>query len=163
DCGYAFVADAEAHRAAFSHRTSYTIMVGDARDQIEWNPEWSRRGRAVPTYAALRQLGRSGIAALVEGTCAHARALVRGIGRLPRAAVVWEPIVNQGLVRFLDPRAGAGAQDHDRRTDEIIARIVGTGEAFFGGTTWRGKRCMRVSVCNWRTSEADVARAVAAA
>ena len=163
DCGYAFVADSEAHRGAFSHRTSYTMFVNDARDQIDWNPEWSRRGRGVATYAALRQLGRSGIAELVERTCAHAHALVTRIGRLPGAQVIWEPTINQGLVRFLDPSSGAKQEDHDRRTDETIARIVATGEAFFGGTTWRGKRCMRVSVCNWQTCEADVDRAVRAA
>jgi glutamate/tyrosine decarboxylase-like PLP-dependent enzyme len=162
DCGYAFVADAEAHRSAFSHRTSYTIHVGDARDQIEWNPEWSRRGRGVPTYAALRQLGRAGIADLVDRTCAHAHALVARIGKLPGAEVVWEPTINQGLIRFCDPRPGATEQDHDRRTDDTIGRIVATGEAFFGGTTWRGRRCMRVSVCNWQTSENDVDRAVSA-
>src|SRR6516162_3349308 len=65
DCGYAFVADADAHRTAFSRRTSYSMFVGDPRE-IDWNPDWSRRGRAVPTYAALRQLGRSGIAGLID-------------------------------------------------------------------------------------------------
>lgn len=163
DCGYAFIADADAHRGAFSHRTSYTYFVDDARDQIDWNPEWSRRGRAVPTYAAIRQLGRLGIADLVERSCAHAHALVTRIGGLLGAEVVWEPAINQGLVRFLDPRPDATSADHDRRTDETIARIVATGEAFFGGTTWRGKRCMRVSVCNWQTSANDVERAVRAA
>jgi glutamate/tyrosine decarboxylase-like PLP-dependent enzyme len=163
DCGYAFVADAEAHRGAFSHRASYTMFVDGARDQINWNPEWSRRGRAVPTYAALRQLGREGVAQLVERSCSHAHALVMRIGSLPGAQILWEPTINQGLVRFPDPRSGATEQEHDRRTDATIERIVATGEAFFGGTTWRGKRCMRVSVCNWRTSEADVDRAVHAA
>ncbi|WP_316239001.1 pyridoxal phosphate-dependent decarboxylase family protein [Bradyrhizobium sp. SZCCHNR1015] len=163
DCGYAFVADQQAHRGAFSHRTSYTMYVDGARDQIDWNPEWSRRGRAVPTYAALRQLGRNGVADLVDRSCEYARALVRRIGALPGAAVVWEPTINQGLVRFLDQRAGATDADHDRRTDDVIARICATGEAFFGGTTWRGQRCMRVSVCNWQTDTADVDRVVAAA
>jgi len=163
DCGYAFVADAEAHRSAFSHRTSYTLFVDDARDQIEWNPEWSRRGRGVPTYAALRELGRAGIAALVERSCAHARALVARIGALPGAEIIAAPIINQGLVRFRDPRPGAAQADHDRRTDATIARIVATGVAFFAGTTWRDQRCMRVSVCNWQTSDADVDRAVEAA
>jgi aromatic-L-amino-acid decarboxylase len=162
DCGYAFVADAEAHRSAFSHRTSYTMFVGGARDQIEWNPDWSRRGRGIPTYAALRQLGRSGIADLVERTCAHARTLVTRIGELPGSEVVRHPTINQGLVRFLDPRPGATDQDHDRRTDETISQIVAGGEAFFGGTTWRGKRCMRVSVCNWQTGQDDVERSVSA-
>jgi aromatic-L-amino-acid decarboxylase len=163
DCGYAFVADAPAHRAAFSHRTSYTQFVDDARDQIEWNPEWSRRGRGVPTYAALRQLGRNGIAELIDRCCAHAHALVTRIGALQDAQVIWEPVINQGLVRFCDASPGAGEQDHDRYTDAVIARITASGEAFFGGTTWRGKRCMRISVCNWQTSADDVDRAVAAA
>jgi aromatic-L-amino-acid decarboxylase len=163
DCGYAFVVDPDAHRSAFSHRTSYRVHVGDARDQIDWNPEWSRRGRGVATYAALRQLGRSGVAELIERTCTHAHALVTRIGGLPGAEVVWSPTINQGLVRFIDTKPRATHQDHDRRTDEIISRIVATGEVFFGGTTWRGKRCMRVSVCNWQTNEADVERAVSVA
>ncbi|MGJ4942909.1 pyridoxal phosphate-dependent decarboxylase family protein [Bradyrhizobium sp. HKCCYLS1011] len=163
DCGYAFVADPQAHRSAFSHRASYTQFVDDARDQIEWNPEWSRRGRGVPTYAALRQLGRAGVAELIERCCAHAHTLVMRIGSLPGAQVMWEPVINQGLVRFFDPRPGATDEDHDRRTDDIAARITASGEAFFAGTTWRSQRCMRVSVCNWQTSSSDVDRAVAAA
>jgi glutamate/tyrosine decarboxylase-like PLP-dependent enzyme len=63
-------------------------------------------------------------------------------------------------VRFLDPNAGASQQDHDRRTDEMIAKINAAGEAFFSGTTWRGRRAMRVSVCNWQTTTEDVARTV---
>jgi glutamate/tyrosine decarboxylase-like PLP-dependent enzyme len=163
DCGYAFVADAVAHRAAMSHRASYLTHDDDARDQIDWNPEWSRRGRGVATYAALRQMGRGGIADLVARSCRHAAALARGIGALDGAELVWEPQVNQGLVRFLDPRPGATDADHDRRTDATIAAILASGEAFFGGTTWRGRRCMRVSVCNWQTGDADVTRAIVAA
>jgi glutamate/tyrosine decarboxylase-like PLP-dependent enzyme len=82
------------------------------------------------------------------------------IGRLRGAEVVWEPVINQGLVRFLDPRTDASDRDHDLRTDQMIAAILQTGEAFFGGTTWRGRRAMRVSVSNWQTSEEDVERAV---
>jgi len=163
DCGFAFVMDREAHHGAFSHRTSYAPTVGDARDQMDWNPEWSRRGRAVPTYAAIRELGRHGIADLVDRCCGHAHALVTRIGALPGAEVVWEPRINQGLVRFLDGRDDATDTDHDRRTDDVIGKIVATGEAFFGGTTWRRKRCMRVSVCNWKTNCGDVERAVEAA
>ncbi len=77
--------------------------------------------------------------------------------------MLWEPTINQGLVRFPDPRPSASDADHDRHTDAVIAAILKTGEAFFGGTTWRDKRAMRVSVCNWQTSEADVDRVVAAA
>jgi glutamate/tyrosine decarboxylase-like PLP-dependent enzyme len=127
---------------------------------MDWNPEWSRRARGFPTYAALRQLGRDGVAELVDRCCRHAHSLTTRIGQLPSAELVWEPVINQGLVRFLDSSAGATEQDHDRRTDEVIAAILATGEAFFGGTTWRGRRAMRVSVCSWRTSEEDVDRVV---
>ena len=161
DCGYAFVANKDAHRAAMSYRAAYLTHAADARDQIDWNPEWSRRARGFPTYAALRQLGRTGVAGLVERCCKHAHSLVTRIGTLPGAEVVWEPTLNQGLVRFLDPKPNASEQDHDRRTDEVIAAILAKGEAFFGGTVWRGRRAMRVSVCCWQTSEEDVDRVVA--
>jgi glutamate/tyrosine decarboxylase-like PLP-dependent enzyme len=82
------------------------------------------------------------------------------IGKLPGAEVVCEPIINQGLVRFLDPRPGASEQDNADWTDRVIAAIVRDGEALFGGTTWHGRRAMRVSVSNWQTSDEDVERAV---
>jgi glutamate/tyrosine decarboxylase-like PLP-dependent enzyme len=160
DCGYAFVKDPAAHRASMSHRESYLVHDAEARDQMDWNPEWSRRARGFATYAALRQLGRAGVAALIERCCDHARSLVRRIGALPGAEVVWEPRINQGLVRFLDLSATATGMDHDRRTDRVIASITASGEAFFGGTMWRGRRCMRVSVSNWQTSESNVERVV---
>jgi len=158
DSGYAFVRDAAAHQASMSHRESYLIHSSDARDQMDWNPEWSRRARGFTTYAAIRQLGRSGIAQIVDQCCDRARDLVLGIGALQGAEVVWEPQINQGLVRFLDP---AGT-DHDARTDAVIARLLASGEAFFGGTKWRGMRCMRISVSNWRTSVDDVQRVIRA-
>ena len=160
DCGCAFVRDGEAHSASMSHRESYLIQAADARDQMDWNPEWSRRARGFPTYAALRQLGRDGVTALVDDCCRHAHALVTKIGELPGAEVVSVPVINQGLVRFWDPRPGAAEQDHARRTDEVIAAVNASGEAFFGGTTWRGRRAMRVSVSGWQTTDADVARVV---
>jgi glutamate/tyrosine decarboxylase-like PLP-dependent enzyme len=162
DCGYAFVVDAEAQRASMAHRAPYLRHASNARDQMDWTPEWSRRARAFATYAALRQLGRKGLAGLVERCTRHAHSLVTRIGRLPGAEMLWEPIINQGLVRFLDTKPGATDPDHDRRTDEVIEGTCATGEAVFGGTTWRGKRAMRVSVCNWQTSDEDVERVVKA-
>lgn len=149
DSGYAFIAHPEPHRASMSHRAPYLTHDHSMRDQMDWNPEWSRRARGFSTYAALRELGRSGVAALVDRCCDHARAIVDGIGALPGTEVLWRPSINQGLVRFLD-----------RPTDEVIAAIAATGEAFFSATTWRGMRAMRVSVCNWRTSEEDVRRTI---
>lgn len=162
DCGFAFVANPDAHRASLSVRASYLTHASAARDQMDWNPEWSRRSRSFAVYAALRQLGRQGVTELVDRCCDHARSIVNGIGELEGAEVLWEPTINQGLVRFPDPRPSATDVDHDRHTDAVIAAILKTGEAFFGGTTWRGRRAMRVSVCNWQTSEADVSRVIAA-
>ncbi len=162
DCGYAFVADVDSHRASMSHRAPYLIHVGDARDEMDWTPEWSRRARGFPTYAALRQLGRNGVAEIIENCCQHAHSLVMEIGKLSDAELVWEPTINQGLVRFLDKKPGATQEGHDRRTDEVIAAIVASGEAFFGGTTWRGRRAMRVSVSCWRTTSDDITRTVRA-
>ncbi len=158
DSGYAFVAHPDDHRAAMSYRPPYIAFGEQARDEMDWTPEWSRRARGFATYAALRQLGRNGVADLIECCCDYARALVLGIGTLPGAEVLWEPTLNQGLVRFLDP----AGRDNDRHTEETIDRITATGEAFFQPTTWRGKRAMRVSVCNWQTSKDDVARVIRA-
>jgi glutamate/tyrosine decarboxylase-like PLP-dependent enzyme len=162
DCGYAFVADAAAQRAAMSHQAPYLTYDSGARDEMDWNPEWSRRSRGFATYAALRQLGRNGVAAMIERCCRHAHALVTGIGALPGAELAWEPVINQGLVRFLDTRPGATEADHARRTEQVIAAILASGEAFFGPSTWRGKRVMRVSVSSWQTTHEDVERVVRA-
>jgi glutamate/tyrosine decarboxylase-like PLP-dependent enzyme len=160
DCGYAVVAQPEAHRDSMSHRAAYLTHALEARDQIDWNPEWSRRARGFPTYAALRELGRIGVTEMIERCCRHASSLVTFIGCLPGAEILAEPVINQGVVRFLDPAPDASEQDHDRRTDGVIAAVAASGEAFFTGSTWRGRRVMRISVCNWRTSDADVTRAV---
>jgi glutamate/tyrosine decarboxylase-like PLP-dependent enzyme len=162
DSGYAFVADAASHHASMTHRSSYMMHEGDARDEVDWNPEWSRRARGFATYATIRHLGRDGVAELIDRCCRQATTLVERIGGLPGAKAMWEPLINQGLVRFLDERAGASEADHDARTDRVIEEILTAGEAFFGGVTWRGTRCMRISVSNWQTSETDVDRAVAA-
>ena len=162
DCGYAFVADPEAHYRAFSHQASYLHLSDHLRDPMDWTPEHSRRARGFATYAALKSLGRAGVGQLVEACCRHARALVEGAAQLPGVEVVHFPQINQGLLRFRDPRADATEADHDRRTDAVMARITASGEALFTGTTWYGRRCMRVSVSNWQTSEADVRRTVRA-
>lgn len=90
----------------------------------------------------------------------YAHSLVAHIGELPGAEVIWKPQINQGLVRFPDAKPNATDADHNQRTDNVIADILESGEAFFTGTTWQGKRCMRVSVCNWNTNDKDVERAV---
>ena len=163
DCGYAFVGHPESHRAAMEHHASYLVHASDVRDELDWTPEHSRRARGFATFAALRELGRRGLSDLIARCCRHAHAIVTRIGALPNAQTVCVPVINQGLVRFLDHRPGATEEDHDRKTNDVMAAINATGEAFFTGTTWRGRRCMRVSVSSWRTTANDVDRAVAAA
>jgi glutamate/tyrosine decarboxylase-like PLP-dependent enzyme len=156
DSGLVFVAHPVAHRAAFAQDASYSVPREGLRNQKDWNPEWSRRSRGFPAYAAMRALGRSGIGEIIDRCCAHADRLVRGIGALPGAEIVAAPIINQGLVRFLGSDG-----NNDRATDDVIRRIQAKGVAWFGGATWRGMRVMRVSVCNWLTSEEDIERTLA--
>ena len=162
DCGLAFVRDREAHREAMTLSAPYISADPSVRSQLDWNPEWSRRARGFAVYAALRELGRNGVEALIDRTCEHCERLVHGLARLPGVDVVWPPSLNQALVRFRDMRPDASEADHDRHTDAVIAAVNAEGEAFFSGTTWQGRRAMRVSVVNWRTDDADVARAQAA-
>ena len=161
DCGIAIIRDRTANKAAMTITAPYIASAGTARDQIDWNPEWSRRARGVPVYAALKELGRSGVQDLVDRCCDHCTAIVAGIGALPNVEIVSEPTLNQGLLRFT--RADNTPEENDAYTDHVINEINDTGEAFFSGTTWQGRRAMRVSVVNWRTTEVDVGRAIKAA
>ncbi len=160
DCGIAIVRDRDAHRAAMTLSASYLAPSSTARDPIDWTPEWSRRARGIPVYAALKELGRQGVEAVIDRCCEHCKVLVAGIGALPGAQVVHPATLNQGLIRFR--REGNTPDQDDALTDTIIQKVNATGEAFFSGTTWRGRRTMRVSVVNWRTSARDVERAIAA-
>ena len=157
DCGYAFVAEPEAHRASMSHQASYLMHQNAARDPLDWNPEFSRRARGFASYAALRELGRNGVREIVERNCDCAAALVEGLGRLERVEVLSPAIINQGLVAFLDPEGRAS----DKWNERVIAEIAGEGTSYFSGTTWRGRRAARISVSNWQTSLEDVERTIA--
>jgi aromatic-L-amino-acid decarboxylase len=162
DIGIAIVTDVEAHRAAMSVTAAYLQSHGDTRDQIDWTPDWTRRARGFPVYAALRELGRTGIADLVDRSCDHAARLATGITALPGAQLVASPTLNQALVRFPSPEPHATAAEHDSWNDAVIDAINAEGTAFFSGTTWKGRRAMRISVVNWRTSDADVESTIAA-
>jgi aromatic-L-amino-acid decarboxylase len=157
DCGYAFVAKAEAHRATMTYHASYLTQENVARDPMDWNPEFSRRARGFATYAALRELGRLGVQELVERCCDCAVELVEGLGRLDGVNVLRAPIINQGLVSFPDP-SGAVSNEWN---DKVIAAIDAEGTSYFSGTTTTdGRRAMRISVCNWQTAHEDVVRTI---
>lgn len=157
DSGMAFVADPGAHKIAMAMPAPYAVKVDNVRDQFEWGPEWSRRARGIPIYAALRALGRNGVAGMIERCCDLTLDFVRQLGQLQGVEVLTTPVINQGLVRFLAPDG-----DHDRRTDEVINRVNASGEAWFGPTVWNDMRVMRISVSNFRTTQNDINRAVAA-
>ncbi|WP_229692182.1 pyridoxal phosphate-dependent decarboxylase family protein [Paenibacillus radicis (ex Gao et al. 2016)] len=162
DIGIALITDSDAHRAAMEISADYLTHDAETRDQINWTPDWTRRARGFAVYAALRELGRAGVADLIDRSCVHAAALANGIAALHGAELVFAPTLNQALVRFLSPEPNALAVDHDARTASVIAAINAEGTAFFSGTVWRGRRAMRISVVNWRTSDADVHATIAA-
>ena len=157
DSGIAFIADPESHKIAMTIPAAYKVEVDNVRDQFEWGPEWSRRARGIPIYAALRTLGRNGVAEMIERCCDLTREFVMELGKLPGVEVLTSPVINQGLVRFTDPDG-----DHDSRTDAVITRINEGGEAWFGPTVWNGMRVMRISLSNFRTTRNDIDRALAA-
>jgi glutamate/tyrosine decarboxylase-like PLP-dependent enzyme len=147
DSGIVFCAHPESHRAATSVHAEYLVHdEGANRDPLDYNPEFSRRARGFPLYAALRSLGRAGVADLVERCCAHARAIGDGLAELPDAELLNEVVLNQVLLRF-----GSDAQ-----TADVLARVQAGGEVWMSGTTWDGRAAIRVSVSNWQTSERDV-------
>ncbi|MEX0850417.1 MAG: pyridoxal-dependent decarboxylase [Gaiellaceae bacterium] len=153
DCGLAFVAHPEAHRAAMAMAAEYLVTNPNAaRDQMDWTPEFSRRARGLTVYAALRSLGRSGVADLIERSCAHARRFADEIARLPGCEVLNQVVLNQVLFRFAN----------DETTNAVLAEVQASGEAWMSGTTWDGRSAIRLSVSNWRTTEDDIARTVAA-
>jgi glutamate/tyrosine decarboxylase-like PLP-dependent enzyme len=158
DSGLVFVAHPEAHRAAFSTVAGYlTPGATGERDPDAYTPEFSRRARGFPVWAALRSLGRSGVADLVERCCGHAGRFAAALGAADGVEVLNEIVLNQVLVRFPDPGG-----DHDGRTREVIRRVQAGGTLWLSGTTWHGMAAMRISVSNWSTSDADVDRSVAA-
>jgi glutamate/tyrosine decarboxylase-like PLP-dependent enzyme len=155
DSGYAFCADADAHAAAMAYTAAYLVGGAPAavRSPGDYVLESSRRARGVATWAAIRQLGRTGIAELVDRCCALARRFASQLDAVDGVEVGNDVVLNQVLVRF---------GDDDAATDRVVAFVQRSGECWMGTTTWRGRRYMRISVSSWRTSEEDVDRSVAA-
>jgi glutamate/tyrosine decarboxylase-like PLP-dependent enzyme len=147
DSALVFCADPEAHRAAMTVTASYLVQDGSTvRDQVDWVPEFSRRARGFAVYAALRSLGRSGVAELVERTCACARRFAERVVALPGVELLNDVVLNQVLFRF----------ESDERTDEVLRAVQDAGEVWMSGTTWDGRRAIRVSVSNWQTGEEEI-------
>jgi glutamate/tyrosine decarboxylase-like PLP-dependent enzyme len=153
DSGLAFCARPASHRAAMAVTAAYLQFGSDPRerDAVDWTPEFSRRARGFAVYAAIRALGRAGIAGLVERSCAHAR-LFAELLEAGGATVLNDVFLNQVLLRL-------GDGEHTR---EVIRRVQQDGTCWLGGTEWGGEHAMRISVSNWRTTPVDVERSAAA-
>ena len=162
DSGYAFIAHPASHYKTFTNSADYLVQDTKARDQFNWTPELSRRARGYATYAVIRELGAKGIKALVDRLCRHASAIIEGASLLPQTEVMAYPVINQGLLRFHHPTHPQDEALNDIFTEEVIAAVNASGEAFFQPSTFRNKRCMRVSVSGWRTNEDDVRRTIVA-
>ncbi len=127
-------------------------MQGGPRAPGDYVLESSRRARGFATWAALRELGRAGVAGLVDRCCALARRFAEQLGAADGVTVVNDVVLNQVLVSF----------GSDEETNRVVDAVQRSGECWMGATSWHGQRLMRISVSSWRTTEADVDRSVAA-
>jgi glutamate/tyrosine decarboxylase-like PLP-dependent enzyme len=150
DGGIAFCRHPAALRNAMSTAAAYLAM-GDSREPLHYTPEMSRRARGVEIWAALRSLGRSGVADLIERTCRHAARFADGL-RAAGYEILNDVVLNQVLVAFGD----------DEVTRRVVAAVQQEGTCWCGSTVWHGRAAMRISVSSWATTEEDVERSLAA-
>ena len=152
DSGLVIVAHPSAHRAAMSQSAAYLTPAPNAeRDGMDWTPEASRRGRAVPIYAVLRTLGRVGLAELVERCCRLASRMAGRLSTADGVQVLNEVVLNQVLVRF-ESAHGANI------TSAVIDGVQHDGTCWCGPTGWQGQPAMRIAVSNWSTTAEDIDR-----
>jgi glutamate/tyrosine decarboxylase-like PLP-dependent enzyme len=160
DSGLSFVADPAAHHAAMTLGAAYYVeTTGSERDPYNWVAESSRRARGFAVWAAIRSLGRSGLAEMIGRTSDLARRFADGLEGAPGVRILNDVVLNQVLVRFDDPSGDVAAGD--ARTDAVIAAVQADGTLWLGGTRWHGLRAMRISVSGWGTNESDVDASVA--
>jgi glutamate/tyrosine decarboxylase-like PLP-dependent enzyme len=144
DSGLIFIREPQHLHAAMSVNAAYLVQ-GQARDPFQYTPDFSRRARGVEVWAALRSLGRQGLADLIERTCRHAARFAEGL-RGAGYAVLNDVVINQVLVSF-------GEAETTRR---VIAALQAEGTCWCGGTVWQGQTAMRISVSSWATTDDDV-------
>jgi glutamate/tyrosine decarboxylase-like PLP-dependent enzyme len=155
DCGIVFVADPAAHRAAMTVTAAYLERGASAGYQAyDYVPESSRHARGLSVYTALRSLGRSGVAELVDRCCSLARRMAERLAGAPGVTILNDVVLNQVLVRFAAP--ADDDQAANERTAAVIAAIQRDGTCWVGGTTWQRGGAMRISISNWSTTEEDI-------
>jgi glutamate/tyrosine decarboxylase-like PLP-dependent enzyme len=151
DSGVAFVRNAADLEGAMSVQGAAYLPTTDQREPARYTPEFSRRGRGIEIWAALRSLGRSGLADLIDRCCRHAERFAAGLSQAGYE-ILNEVVLNQVMVHFRD----------DATTKRVIAAVQDEGTCWCGGTVWHGKAAMRVSVSSWATTEDDVERSLEA-
>jgi glutamate/tyrosine decarboxylase-like PLP-dependent enzyme len=149
DCGLAFVRDPLALPAAMSIKAEYLPTESTFRNPADFTPELSRRARGVEVWAALRSLGREGLAEMIERNCAQARRFAEGLA-IAGFEILNEVVLNQVLVSFGDAK----------KTERVIQEIQDDGTCWCGPTVWQGRTAMRISVSSWATTDADVDRSL---
>ncbi len=156
DCGYAIVRDAQAHERAMAYEASYLPPAGEGcREPFHYVPELSRRARGFATWALIRTLGRSGIAAMVEQHCLLARRMAERLASEPGVDVLNPVELNQFVVQF---GAGAPPKERDALTRAVIKGIQAARICYVAEASWRGCVVMRFSVISWATTSADIDR-----
>jgi glutamate/tyrosine decarboxylase-like PLP-dependent enzyme len=149
DCGLVFCRHTGDLRAALTHNPAAYLVEGGQREPMEYTPEMSRRARGVEVWAALRSLGRRGLAEMIERSCRHATRFAKGLAGAG-FEILNEVQLNQVLVSFGSPE----------RTLQVLTALQQEGTLWCGGTTWRGRSAIRLSVSSWATTEEDVERSL---
>jgi glutamate/tyrosine decarboxylase-like PLP-dependent enzyme len=158
DSGLVFCVHPDAHRTAMGGRAGYLIHGSEGqRDELDYNPEHSRRARGFAVYAAIRAMGRRGIAEMVERCCDMASRFADQLAAADGVQVLNDVVLNQVLVRLHAPDG-----DHDGHTHRVLERLQNEGTCWMSGTTWNGQAAVRISVSSWSTNADDVDRSVAA-
>ncbi len=151
DSGLAFCRNPEHLRGAMAATRAAYLVQSEAREPFQYTPEMSRRGRGIEVWAALRSLGRAGLADLIERNCRYAARLAEGL-RAAGFRVLNDVVLNQVMVSF----------GHEATTRRVIAAVQAEGACWCGGTVWQGHTAMRISVSSWATTEADIERSLEA-
>jgi glutamate/tyrosine decarboxylase-like PLP-dependent enzyme len=160
DSGLVLTAHPESHQRAFLMPAHYIQATPGERDPRAFTPDESRRARAVPMYAALRALGREGVAEIVDRCCAMATRMAARLTVDSRVRILNDVVLNQVLVQFR-PQDGDDAAA-EALTQAVIARVQDEGTCWAGGTKWHGQAAMRISISNWSTTADDIDRSAAA-
>ena len=150
DSGIVFVRDPRHLHAAMAVNAPY-LVIGETREPEHYTPDFSRRARGIEVWAALRSLGRQGLADLIERTCRHAARFAEGL-RAAGYDILNDVVINQVLVSFGDAEL----------TRRVIAAIQAEGTCWAGATVWQGHTAMRISVSSWATTDEDVERSLEA-